>query len=96
MLIPVRSSGRALRAFGAFAAWVAVSLPRLAWACPACLGADEKNASFLKIGSLFVLLPFAVVGLVLYVLRQAPERERAAKPLRPRRTGPAIQIDRPA
>jgi hypothetical protein len=30
---------------------------------------------FLKVGSLFVLVPFLVVALVLYVLRQAPERE---------------------
>jgi hypothetical protein len=35
---------------------------------------------FLRVGSLFVLVPFLVVGLVLYVLRQAPERNRTAAP----------------
>jgi hypothetical protein len=35
---------------------------------------------FLRVGSLFVLVPFLVVGLVLYVLRQAPERDRTATP----------------
>lgn len=49
--------------------------PKLALACPACLGTSEKNALFLKVGSLFVLVPFLVVALVLYVLRQAPERD---------------------
>jgi hypothetical protein len=58
----------ALAALAATLAW-----PALAWACPACLGSDTRNAMFLKVGSLFVLLPFLVVGLVLYVLRHAPE-----------------------
>jgi hypothetical protein len=60
--------------------------PRLAVACPACVGTSERNAGFLKIGSLFVLVPFLVVGLVLYVLRQAPERDRTA--VAPRRPAP--------
>ncbi len=47
--------------------------PALAWACPACAGVGARNAMFLKVGSLFVLLPFLVVAVVLYVLRQAPE-----------------------
>jgi hypothetical protein len=46
----------------------------LAAACPACVGSDARYASFLKIGSLFVLVPFLVLCVVLYVLRQAPER----------------------
>jgi hypothetical protein len=73
---PSRSSVSALGALGGCLAWAAASAPKLAWACPACLGADAKNAAFLKIGSLFVLLPFAVVALVLYVLRHAPDGER--------------------
>jgi hypothetical protein len=48
-------------------------VPRVALACPACLGSDAQNATFLKIGSFFVLVPFLVVAIVLYVLRQAPE-----------------------
>ena len=62
------------RALAALAAWALASAPAVVLACPACLGADQKNASFLKLGSLFVLVPFAVVGLVMFVLRQAPER----------------------
>ena len=61
------------RWLSALAASLAVLAPRVAWACPACLGADAKNAAFLKIGSLFVFVPFLVVAVVLYVLRQAPE-----------------------
>jgi hypothetical protein len=46
----------------------------LAAACPACVGSDSRYAAFLKIGSLFILVPFLVLCVVLYVLRQAPER----------------------
>jgi hypothetical protein len=67
-----RSPRRGIFALAAMIATVA--WPLAAWACPACLGAETRNATFLKVGSLFVLLPFAVVALVLYVLRQAPER----------------------
>jgi hypothetical protein len=59
-------------AFAACAAFAAFLWPALAWACPACAGTETTNATFLKVGSLFVLLPFAIVGLVLYVLRNAP------------------------
>jgi len=51
---------------------MAMAWPAVAWACPACAGTSTENTMFLKIGSLFVLVPFAVVGLVLYVLRHAP------------------------
>jgi hypothetical protein len=54
--------------------------PKLALACPACIGTDTRNAMFLRVGSLFVLIPFAVVGLVLYVLRQAPEHPTSPTP----------------
>jgi hypothetical protein len=57
----------------ALALLAGVLAPRVALACPACLGSDAQNATFLKIGSFFVVLPFLVVALVLYVLRQAPE-----------------------
>jgi hypothetical protein len=57
-------------AVAAVTAW-----PALAWACPACVGAGRRNAMFLKVGSLFVLVPFLVVALVLYALRHAPERQ---------------------
>ena len=61
------------RVASALAFLATVAWPAWALACPACLGSDTKNAMFLKVGSLFVLLPFAVVALVYYVLRQAPE-----------------------
>lgn len=59
---------------------ISIFSPRLALACPACAGTEVRNAMFLRVGSLFVLVPFLVVGLVLYVLRQAPERNRTAAP----------------
>jgi hypothetical protein len=66
-------AGVTRRASLLFASVMAVVLsPAVAWACPACAGTGAQNAMFLKIGSLFVLVPFAVVGLVLYVLRHAP------------------------
>ncbi len=58
------------------AAALAFLAPRIAFACPACLGSDAQNATFLKIGSLFVFVPFLVVAIVLYVLRQAPPDAR--------------------
>jgi hypothetical protein len=70
---PVRLLGVVTGALG----WLATSGLRVASACPACAGSDGRNIAFLKIGSLFVLVPFLVVGLVLYVLRQAPERTSA-------------------
>lgn len=66
------------RRAGALAAALAFLAPRCAFACPACLGSDARNATFLKIGSLFVLVPFAVVATVLYVLRKAPPDGRRA------------------
>jgi len=65
---------RLARGVAAFAGWAVASAPAVVLACPACLGADQKNAAFLKLGSLFVLVPFVVVGLVMFVLRQAPDR----------------------
>jgi hypothetical protein len=71
------------RAFASSAFALSLIAPRVASACPACLGSDAQNATFLKIGSLFVFVPFLVVALVLYVLRQAPEartdEKRAAR-----------------
>ncbi len=72
-----RFSSKRVAVVAACLAWAAASAPKLAWACPAC-AADSRNVEFLKMGSLFVLLPFAVVGLVLLVLRQAPERKAAS------------------
>jgi hypothetical protein len=75
-------SGAHRRRSGWLPACVATSIfwPKLALACPACAGSEVRNAMFLRVGSLFVLVPFLVVGLVLYVLRQAPERDRTAAP----------------
>jgi len=65
----------------ALAAGVLVSFwSTLAAACPACAGTDSRYAAFLKIGSLFILVPFLVLCVVLYVLRQAPERARPDHP----------------
>jgi predicted branched-subunit amino acid permease len=79
VMTPRRSRSRARSLAATGFALLVTGATHVAWACPACLGADAKNASFLKIGGLFVLLPFFVVGLVLYVLRNAPERERAER-----------------
>jgi len=65
-----RRSVRLLLAMACLAA--AMAWPLLAWACPACAGTETQNATFLKVGSLFVLVPFMVVGVVLRVLRRAP------------------------
>jgi hypothetical protein len=62
---------------------VATAWPALAWACPACAGSDTRNQMFLKVGAFFVLAPFLVVGLVLYVLRQAPENLTKNQALNP-------------
>jgi hypothetical protein len=64
----------------AVCAAISIFWPKLALACPACAGTETRNAMFLRVGSLFVLVPFLVVGVVLYVLRQAPERDRTAAP----------------
>jgi hypothetical protein len=66
-----RSRGLALAMGAVVGLW-----PAFAVACPACVGSDSRYAAFLKIGSLFILVPFAVLSVVLYVLRQAPERDR--------------------
>ena len=64
-----RSRGLALVAGVVVSSWSA-----LAAACPACVGSDSRYAAFLKIGSLFILVPFVALCIVLYVLRQAPAR----------------------
>jgi len=53
-------------------------LPRVAAACPACVGDAGNNYTFLKLGALMSLVPFAIVAMVLRVLRQAP-RESAPR-----------------
>ena len=73
-----RSRGLALVA-GA----VVSSRSALAAACPACVGSDSRYAAFLKIGSLFILVPFVALCIVLYVLRQAPERDDPARIVTP-------------
>jgi hypothetical protein len=72
-----RSRGLALVAGALVTSWSA-----LAAACPAC-GSDSRYAAFLKIGSLFILVPFVALGIVLYVLRQAPERDTRARIVTP-------------
>jgi hypothetical protein len=48
------------------------ALPRLAMACPACIGDSGNNYTFLKLGAVMSLVPFGIVAAVLWVLRQAP------------------------
>jgi hypothetical protein len=60
---------------------VASAITRSALACPECL--TGRNVDFLKLGALLSLVPFAVVGMVLWVLRHAPREERTHEP-RPR------------
>ncbi len=63
----------------AAAALAATAWTEAALACPSCLAGN--NATYLKIGAILSLVPFAVVAVVLWVLRQAPEIEgRAARP----------------
>jgi predicted cobalt transporter CbtA len=64
----------------------ALLLSRVAWACPACLGSG-RNIQLLKLGGFFMLLPLAVVLIVLYVLRGAPEARDASAPAEPKRLG---------
>jgi hypothetical protein len=73
-----RSRGLALVAGVVVSSWSA-----LAAACPACVGSDSRYAAFLKIGSLFILVPFVALCIVLYVLRQAPERDDRARIVTP-------------
>jgi hypothetical protein len=78
--LPVGGEGRGGVSWVApLAGALALLAPRVALACPACLGSDAQNATFLKIGSFFVLVPFLVVAIVLYVLRQAPEGRATLK-----------------
>ena len=52
----------------------------VAQACPACLGGSGKGLLFLGLGGLLSLVPFAVVAMVLYVLRHAPKEDRVTAP----------------
>jgi hypothetical protein len=47
---------------------------RAALACPTCQS-GTRNLEFLKLGALLSLVPFAVVAMVLWVLRQAPRED---------------------
>jgi len=74
---PSSPHGLSVRLTAMAALVAATAWPALAWACPACAGSDTRNAMFLKVGAFFVVVPFLVVGLVMYVLRQAPDRPDA-------------------
>ena len=45
-------------------------LPRLAEACPSCAGNSRYNATRLVLLGSFVLLPFAIAGLVARIVRR--------------------------
>ncbi len=61
---------------------------RDALACPTCMSGNDKNVLFLKVGALLSLVPFAVVAVVLWVLRKA-SREEAISETSARSWGPA-------
>ena len=41
-----------------------------AWACPACLGKNEALPPALKLVGLFLLIPFALFGITVLVVRR--------------------------
>jgi len=41
-----------------------------AWACPACLGKNEALPPALKLVGLFLLVPFALFGITVLVVRR--------------------------
>jgi hypothetical protein len=49
---------------------------RVALACPTCAGDAGNNLTFLKLGALMCIVPFSIVGTVLWVLRHAPSEEQ--------------------
>jgi hypothetical protein len=55
-------------------ALAAVVLPRLAEACPSCAGNDRYATTRLVLLGSFVLLPFAVAGLVARIIRRLDRR----------------------
>lgn len=59
------------RALACVAALLIVTASRVALACPACQ--SGRNIEFLKLGAMLSLVPFAVVAMVLWVLRHAPK-----------------------
>ena len=56
---PLAALAVALLAFG----------PSLAAACPACTGQNDRVTNTLKVVGGFLLLPFLVTGVVLWVIR---------------------------
>jgi hypothetical protein len=54
---------------------LSVALPGEALACPVCAGDAGNNYTFLKLGALMSLVPFAIVGAILWVVRHAPRDE---------------------
>jgi hypothetical protein len=60
------------------AALAATAAARSAFACPTCV--NGRNLEYLKLGALLSIVPFAVVAMVLWVLRHAPRDERTHEP----------------
>lgn len=54
----------------ALATFVAVLLPSIAAACPACAGNDKGSTTRLVLLGSLVLLPFAIAGLVARIVRR--------------------------
>jgi len=68
-----RTAAHARLVFTAGLALALTAVPQLALACPACVGDAGNNYTFLKLGAVMSLVPFGIVGMVLWVLRQAPK-----------------------
>ncbi len=56
----------------ALVAALLLALPRLASACPACLG-NPRTMSVLKLVGVLILTPFVVFGTVLWAVRRAEQ-----------------------
>jgi hypothetical protein len=68
--------GKLARASSLISALLLMGVSRVALACPACAGDAGNNLIFLKLGALMCIVPFGIVGTVLWVLRHAPREER--------------------
>ena len=59
-----------MRAIAGVAALAALLLPRIAAACPSCAGNDRGGATRLILLGSFVLLPFAIAGLLVRIVKR--------------------------
>jgi hypothetical protein len=77
------AAAKALTRTATFMAFVwALVFPALAWACPVCAQREQGGIGRSIALGTFILLPFVVVGTVLYILISAVKREQKTTVLR--------------